>query len=145
YLTPGKEGHYVDGPAQELAQLAHAMGKQVDSLTETDLMKKAYETSTLYPRFLEDAVIIDTPRRHLQRPTTETTVEALCEWLKKHPHLRSITFISNQPYVIYQKEVIEQVFKTQNLSNISIAIIGPKFNAEMEMMSNAADIISCTL
>lgn len=145
YLTPDKKGNYVDGPEQELTQLAHVMSKQVDSLTETDLMRKAYETSTLYPRFLERAVLIDTPRRHLQRPTTETTVEALCEWLKKHPHLRSITFISNQPYIIYQKEVIKQVFKTQNLSNISIEIIGPKFNAEMERVSNAADIINCIL
>jgi hypothetical protein len=145
YLTPDKNGIYVDGAEQELRQLANVMGKNLSSLTESDLMRNAYETSTLYRSFSDKAILIDTPRHHLSRPTTETTVLELCEWLKKHPTLSSITFISNQPYVLYQKEIIERVFKTQALQNISIEVLGPKFNPEMEMISNRADMINCVL
>ncbi len=145
YVTPDKNGCYVDGTEQELAQLANVMGKKVQSLTETDLMRNAYERSLLYPRFSDKAIVIDTPKRHLSRPTTETTVIELCEWLKKHPDLSSITFVSNQPYVFYQKEIIERVLKTQALENLSIDVIGPRFKPELENLGNQADMINCVL
>lgn len=83
YVTPDKNGNSIDGSEAELSKLATQIGKKVAALTETDLMKSAYENSKLYQKFPENyVVIIDTPRRNLPRPTTETTVIELFDWLK---------------------------------------------------------------
>lgn len=124
YLTPDKNGIYLDGNEQKLIQLANHLKKDLTELTETDLMKEAYNASLLHEKFQNRVALINTPKGHLPRPTTETTVTELCQWLTQHPNIQSITFISNQPYVAYQKAVIEHTFTTQNIKNIDIEVIG---------------------
>lgn len=129
YVTPDKNGNKLDGNVQELEKLAAKSSKNVSQLTETDLMKAAYESSSLYGKFLNKDVLIDTPRRGLPRPTTETTVKELCGWLKQHPDVREIVFVSDQPHVAYQQAIIEQVFEKEEV-RLKFETIGPKCNAE---------------
>lgn len=139
YVTVDKNGVSVDGSEEELSELAIKLGKDFATLTETDLMKASYESSKLYGKFPDHDVLIDTPRRNLPRPTTETTVAELCEWLKQHPEIHDITFISNQPHVEYQKAIIAQVFEKQGVK-VSFEVIGPKYNTSL--VNNDADKIN---
>ena len=140
YVTADKNGVSVDGSEQELAAIGDKLGKNVAAITETDLMRTAYQASKLYNKL--PTVVIDTPRRDLPRPTTETTVTELCDWLKKHPEVKSITFVSNQPHVDYQKAIISQVFERQGVS-IKFEVIGSVYNASV--VSNDADKINYIL
>ncbi len=139
YVTPDKNGVRVDGSEQELSELAAKAGKNVSTLTETDLMKAAYEASKLYGKFPNNDVLIDTPRRDLPRPTTETTVTELCDWLKQNPEVQDITFVSNQPHVEYQKAIIAQVFEKQGVK-VKFEVIGPEYRADL--VNNDADKIN---
>ena len=139
YVTPDKKGLRVDCSEEELGELATKVGKNVATLTETDLMKAAYEASKLYGKFPDHDVLIDTPRRNLPRPTTETTVTELCDWLKQHPEVRDITFVSNQPHVEYQKAIIAQVFEKQGVK-VRFEVIGPEYRAGL--VNNDADKIN---
>jgi cellobiose-specific phosphotransferase system component IIB len=139
YVTPDKNGVRVDGSEEELSTLATKIGKNVATLTETDLMKDAYESSKLYGKFPDHDVLIDTPRRNLPRPTTETTVTELCDWLKQHPEVQDITFVSNQPHVDYQKAIIAQVFEKQGVK-VKFEVVGPAYRADL--VSNDADKIN---
>ena len=122
YVTPDKNGIFIDGEEKELLALSKKLNKRLDQLTETDLIVSAYKASKFYNTTLQ-AVTIDTPRRDLPRPTTETTVRELCLWLKNHPQIQSITFVSNQPHVKYQHAIIAEVFKSENLP-ITFEVIG---------------------
>lgn len=139
YVSPDKNGVRVDGSEQELSELATKVGKNVATLTETDLMKVAYEASKLHGKFPAHDVLIDTPRRNLPRPTTETTVTELCDWLKQNPEVQDITFVSNQPHVEYQKAIIAQVFEKQGVK-VRFEVIGPEYRADL--VNNDADKIN---
>jgi hypothetical protein len=101
----------VDGSPEALQALAAQHGIPVETLTETHLMADIWAKSPLsqqspaYPW-----ILIDTPRGNLPRPTTQTTVRALFEYLRTHPDLsaRTVVFISNQPHAAYQRAVIAQ-------------------------------------
>lgn len=142
YVTPDKNGIQVDGSEQELKVLADKLGKDMPKLTETDLMRAGYENSALRGKFPDNRVVlIDTPRGDLPRPTTETTVTALCEWLKQHPEVREMTFISNQPHVAYQGAVIAQVFEKQGVK-LKFETIGSEY---IPVVNSDADKINYVL
>ena len=67
--------------------------------------------------------VIDTPAGVLPRPTTQTTIIELVKWLKQHEEIKTITFVSNQPYVKYQEAVIREVIKNLN-AEIEIEVVG---------------------
>jgi hypothetical protein len=113
----------IDGTSDELLAIALHQGVDLSVLTETHLIKEAYQKSKLFNQF--ETTVIDTPARDLPRPTTETTTMELIGWLKQQPGIKSILFISNQPYVNYQKAVIAEVFYNQNFT-ISYEITGDK-------------------
>lgn len=140
YVTPDKNGVSIDGSESELDAIAAKLGKNITLLTETDLMISSYQESKLFNKL--PTVIIDTPRRDLPRPTTETTVTEFCDWLKQHPNVQSITFVSNQPHVDYQKAIIAQVFEKQGV-NIKYEVIGAEYNASV--VNNNADKINYIL
>lgn len=125
YVTADKNGVSIDGSEQELSAIAGKLGKDITQLTETDLIRAVYQASQLYNKL--PTVVIDTPKRDLPRPTTETTVTELCDWLKKNPEIKSITFVSNQPHVDYQKAIIAQVFEKQGM-HIKFEVIGSQYN-----------------
>lgn len=116
----------VDGTADELAQLASKLGKSVNQLTEVNLATQLYESSGL-SQFNFNKYIIDTPGSALKRPNTYTTLLELTKWLHKtnSPTIKTILFISNQPYVPYQKAVINNVMNSKNLK-IKFEVAGPK-------------------
>ncbi len=134
YISFNKKGVSIDGDLTELGELATSLGKAVDTLTETDLIKAAYETSELVNQL--PTVIIHTPKRDLPRPTTETTVHELCLWLKNHPDVSSITFVSDQPYIEYQKIIISRVLEHQK-AGIKFEVIGPQYT-ETAINNNTA-------
>lgn len=115
----------VDGTEAELSSLAQSLKiRDWHQLTETHLIEDIYKNSDLVSMNLQ-VHTIDTPKRDLPRPTTQTTILELMTWLRHHPEIQSITFVSNQPYVPYQKAIIESIFKSENLSP-AIEVVGPK-------------------
>lgn len=139
YVTPDKNNMKIDGSEQELSLLANKLGKHVSHLTETDLMRQAYENSKLCGKFTDHFVLIDTPKGDLPRPTTETTVSDFCEWLKQRPEIQEVTFVSNQPHVEYQKAIIAQVLQKQAV-NVRFEVIGPECNINSILDNNADQI-----
>lgn len=131
YVTPDKDDKKIDGSKQELQQLASKLGKEISKLTETNLMREAYENSKLYGQFSDHFLLIDTPKRDLPRPTTETTVAEFCEWLKKQPEIKMITFVSNQPHVEYQKSIITRVFEKHGI-HLNFEVIGPQYDIKAD-------------
>jgi hypothetical protein len=138
-----QDGKPLDGTKEELLALSRKIGKSgkdnndYSSVTETDLMRESYEKSMLFNKLATH--FIDTPRRDLPRPTTQTTVEELCIWLRQHPEIKTLTFVSNQPHVEYQKAIIAQVFEAEAM-DIKFEVIG----AECEFTTtnnNLADLL----
>jgi len=113
----------VDESQKQLLKIAkkHHIGK-LHHLTETHLIQEAYQNSTVFNQL--PMTVINTPARDLPRPTTETTVHELCQWLRMHPTMQKITFISSQPNVKYQEAIIKEVFKREKLQ-ATIDVIGP--------------------
>ncbi len=114
----------IDGSEEELIQLAQRLG--VDDwhqLTEADLLQDLYNSSPLSHDGL-NSYLINTPRRTLPRPTTQTTILESLPWLSAHPEVQNILFISNQPTVLYQRAVIESVFSEEGLHQ-QIEVVGP--------------------
>lgn len=142
YVTLG-----VDGSEEELQQIArrlHFKGGLKD-LTESDILIDLYRNSDLYALLDENFDLIDTPRNDLPRPTTETTVRKLCEWLRAHPNVRSIVFISNQPHVDYQEAIISQVFAQENIT-VSFEVVGSEhILADDKSRSTALAALGSTL
>jgi 3-dehydroquinate dehydratase len=117
----------IDAAEQELAAIAEKF--QVENwqaLTEKHLMQDLYDRSNLasFP-----AHVIDTPRGDLPRATTYTTVMDLIGWLKEHPEIKNIIFISNQPYVKYQYAIIDAIFREQK-SAVSFEVVGSAANTD---------------
>jgi hypothetical protein len=44
----------------------------------------------------------------------QTTLLHLLDWLKTHPEIKSLIFVSNQPYVHYQKAIIDLILKIES-------------------------------
>lgn len=126
YVTPDKNGVYVDGSEEFLNEVSVKLNKNISSITETDLMRLAYESSKLYAKFGANTLLIDAPRRDLPRHNTEGTVTELCMWLKNHPEVQKLTFVSNQPHVEYQKAIIKQVL-IKNDINVKFEVVGPEY------------------
>lgn len=117
YVTVG-----VDGNQQELEAIANEF--EIDDyklLTETHLIQKAYQDSSLYKKW--PMHIIDTPRGDERRPTTPMTIRELNDFLENHQDLKYIVFISNQPYVKYQEGMIRAVLKNVE-SPVVFEVIG---------------------
>lgn len=113
----------IDGTAEELSNIAHRFNIQDwKKLTETHLLEDLYGISELQKRKLEKYTI-DTPAGDLPRPTTQSTLIELIAWLKNHKNIKNIIFISNQPYVKYQKAIITSVFKDYKI-DIEFDVIG---------------------
>ena len=113
----------VDGDEQSLLLIAKKYNiNDLSKLTETHLIQTAYEESAIYNQL--PTFVIDTPAGKLPRPTTETTILELVKWLDSHKDIKTIVFISNQPYVKYQKAVISQILKSY--PHITFEVVGSK-------------------
>lgn len=120
----------IDGSESDLLRLAKKHNKETLSfLTETELIKELYENSDLVNKFKVE--VIDTPARHLPRPTTETTVIEFSVWLKAHQDVKNVIFVSSQPYVKYQEAIIAAVFKNRGI-NIEPIVVGPEVNSDID-------------
>ncbi len=112
----------IDGSEEELNKIANFYQlTDLSKLTETHLIQQAYKKSALYNKI--KTFVIDTPKRDLPRPTTQTTTIELIEWLKEHNDIKTITFVSNQPHVKYQEAVITEILRNQN-STLNIEVVG---------------------
>lgn len=139
YVTLDQNGISLDGTQESLEPLAKSLHKTVDKLTETDLAKNLYRNSALYNKI--PMIFIDTPRGLLSRPTTETTLLELCKWLKAHPEVARITFVSNQPYIGYQTAITDAVLKNQKIM-LDYEVIGPDIAASSVHKNQAYTIRS---
>ncbi len=140
YITFDKNGVSIDGTKEELSTLAKKLDKPITTLTETDLIQSLYEQYAIKLKKLP-VTIIDTPKGDLPRPTTETTVLELINWLKTHPEFTLITFVSNQPHVEYQKAVIAKTFRQNGIMNIKLEFIGPEFSPDIDPAVNIKNLI----
>ena len=120
----------IDGSEQELTEIAKKHNTTIDKLIETTLMLEAYHGSTISSKLPTEnhLILIDIPMKNHLRPTTETTVQGLCNWLKKHEDIHSIVFISSQPHVKYQEAIVKEVFKQQGLQ-VKFEVVGYKTGA----------------
>jgi len=124
----------IDATEKELTDIAKGFNlSDWRKLTETHLMKELYNSSFLSKNGIPVS-IIDTPRGLLPRPTTQTTIVSLIQWLKDQPHLKNIVFVSNQPNVHYQDAIIKTVFH-ENGMNINFEVVGPAAEDECEIKS----------
>lgn len=113
----------IDGTENELSNIAKKFSLQDwRKLTETHLLEDIYDSSELQKRKLTK-YIIDTPTGNLPRPTTQSTIIELIAWLKNHENIKSIIFVSNQPYIKYQKAIITSVFSDYKI-NIQFDVVG---------------------
>ncbi len=127
YVSFNTNGISVDGTKEELQKLADELGKPLDKLTETDLMRQAFRDSHLFGKFsADDVVIFDTPRGDLPRPTTETTVKNLCAWLREHPEVKTVCFVSGQPHTRYQEDIIKAIIAEEDL-DIKVEVVGSEY------------------
>lgn len=141
YVSFNANGTSVDGTRESLQQLANELQKPIESLTETDLMRQSYENSMFYGKFAEeDLVLFDTPRGNLPRPTTETTVKHLCVWLKEHPEVKNLCFVSTQPHVDYQANIIEQIFLRERVE-VDFEVIGSEYKVEQDESSKINSLV----
>ena len=114
----------IDGKFEQLLAIAKKYNiSDLSHLTETHLIQEAYYRSRLFNQL--PVTVIDTPAGNLPRPTTETTAQAFCQWLKKHPSWQTVTFISLQPNVKYQEAILRGVFKREKVS-ATFEVIGDK-------------------
>lgn len=121
YVTMGAD---LDGTEDELKALSAEHGiADWHNLTETHVMNNAYDHSDLKKYGLA-VDTINTLRGDLPRPTTQTTIMALITWLYEHPDVKSVLFFSNQPYVLYQRAIIEAIFRDQKVA-ITFEVAGP--------------------
>lgn len=112
----------LDGSEEELHKIAIKNNlENILKLTEAHLIEEIYKNSSFYDKI--PTHIVDTPARDLPRPTTQTTVVELVKWLKDHDEIKSIIFISNQPYVKYQEATIAETFRSLDF-NINFEVIG---------------------
>lgn len=126
----------TDGSADELDQIAQNRDvSDWHQLTETDLICYLWDASAHDLRDVVPVYVIDTPKRNLPRPTTQTTIEELIMWLHDHPEITHITFVSTQPHVLYQKAVIAGCMAAHRCS-VDYQVVGNKRQktAEIQML-----------
>lgn len=117
----------IDGTEEVLSEIASDNNLSgISKLTETHLIESIYKHSDLYQ--VSPVFTIDTPAGNLPRPTTQTTVIKLVEWLKGHEDIKTITFISNQPYVKYQEAIIRETLKSLDY-HLEFEVIGDEYNS----------------
>jgi hypothetical protein len=112
----------VDGSEQELMSITRDNKlEDISKLTEVELMRHAYQNSALRREYGSKFILYCTytPSTVLEngerlRPTTETTVTDVTEWLKLHPDVKNVLFISNQPHIQYKKSAIDSVWRGVN-------------------------------
>lgn len=114
----------VDGTLQFLAEIAKHFDIPVDKLTEAHLFRYQYEKSDLDGKY--NCIVVDTPAKNGSRPTTQTTVEDFLRWKNSNPDrkINKILFISSQPSVRYQEEIIKAIFFSQNEPFDCVEVVG---------------------
>ena len=117
----------IDGLKEDLQEIAKYF--KLDDwkqLTEAKVFDYLYENSPLKNMGL-NVVIINTPKGELSRPTTKTEIAELKKWLRANRNVEKIMFVSNQPYLLYQKAIIqnELYLEGKEFQNIKIEMIGP--------------------
>lgn len=89
---------------------------------ERDLLQYLYDSSSL-PRRKWPVTMIHGKKGSLPRATTESTVKTLLNWLKNHSTMKTITFVSSQPHVLYQKAIVQSVLQSCNRP-INVRFVG---------------------
>ncbi len=111
----------VDGP--EYDDFIKKKGEYVvQNGLERDLFQFLYDSSPSAWRHWP-VTMIHGKKGLLPRATTETTIKTLLNWLKSHPAIKTIAFVSSQPHVLYQKAIIHSVIQSCN-SPINIRFVG---------------------
>ena len=111
----------VDDPEyNDLIQKKGPNSKEVG--LERDLLQHLYDSSPS-AKHQWPVIVIHGKKGDLPRATTESTVKTLLNWLKKHPEIKTIVFISSQPYALYQKAIIGSVFKSCG-SDLNVQVVG---------------------
>lgn len=132
----------ADGPEEKLKKIAEMFHiKDLKDLTEMHVMQYLYERSSFLkdkypiPDIINVLGVIPSANsskpeaaepNKKQRPTTESTINALIEQLQRNQEIQSVLFISNQPYIAYQKAIIQLSFKIHHMDHIQIEVIGDK-------------------
>lgn len=129
----------IDGTPDELSKVAQRRGrKNWSDLTEMDLLEDLYSQ---YPLLPDKPVVINAPsivrEGRVCRPTTQSTVALFLEWLKEHPEVKNVFFVSSQPHVLYQKAVIESVFATHPKMDVAVHVVGDATDADVKAQCEA--------
>ncbi|MCB1110695.1 MAG: hypothetical protein KDK64_06895 [Chlamydiia bacterium] len=85
--------------------------------TETAMMVHVWETLEMPPELRDiPLVVIDAPPLPLRgRPTTESTVYA---WLEVNPSPGSVLMVSSQPFIGYQKAILEVLLPAFSIEGV---------------------------
>ncbi len=127
----------IDGTEQELIEIAEKYNTTLEQLTETTLMREAYSVTDISKMVPTEKLIVINNRARVDsktgqtiRPTTETTVQELCDVVEEKLKggsvaINSFLFISSQPYVNYQELTVNKVIE-QKLpeKNFQIQVVG---------------------
>jgi hypothetical protein len=92
---------------------------------ETDMIRIVFDQSKHLSLKNDGIIFVHTLKKEGQtRATTETTVY---QWLEEcHPESGLYLAISNQPYVLYQKLVIQKALLKAGRSDIRVQVVGPE-------------------
>ena len=121
----------VDGTELELTEIAKKYNTTLDKLTENVLIQEAYTATTISNVVpTRKLIIIDNKAKtdyktgKITAPTTWTTVQELCKWLKEYTDsIHSSVFIYSQPYLKYQESIVREVLRQEGLP-IKSEVIG---------------------
>lgn len=115
----------ADGDLTEIANYFQL--SSIEKVTETHIIKHLFDHSIFNSSPVQ---VMDTPRGNLPRPTTQTTMIDLSNWLKENDYLdKKVLFISSQPNVLYQKAIITQVLRSSD-TDIDFEVVGANYNGE---------------
>lgn len=126
-LTGERYASHIDGSDEKLQIISQKFGVNKDKLTEAHLMKNLFD-NIFTDNNNYNVTLINTLEANNRRPTTRTTVEDFCKIIKFNNITEPVLFVSNQPYVLYQKSVISEVMRESNL-NIDFEVVGTKTNS----------------
>ncbi len=112
-----------DGSEAVLKDIAHTYCVPAGVLvTETVLARYAYDQSDVPHKEKMIFHVVDTIEKNGLRPTTETTLEDGLRWFKRKG-VKRVCFVSNAPFVHYQKTMVAWVAERQK-SRIKYETIG---------------------
>lgn len=134
----------VDLSGIELKVLADSLEKQKEQLDEMDLLKFAlepFEETFQSWKF----IFVYTPKLERRRPTTETTLKQLIHELESNKMpIKTLLFVSTQPFVSYQEAYVKAAFKD---TAIDVELIGPasskKINQQKLLSALGGQIFVC--